>query len=169
MKLYLLSDIDMLLFCGWAIRGRLDGIGEKRYMEANNKYLDDFDEEKLSTYGVFLDVVNLYGGTMKKNLPIAGFEWSDISLDKIMQTSEEIDVEYFVMVDLNNLNYFHDSQIGIPLAADKFKKNVHMLSQYQLDLGNKTSQIAKLHKTLQIKQFFCHYSVLSFTANRGSK
>ena len=97
---------------------------------------------------------------MEKYLPIAGFEWPDISLDKFMQTSEEIDVEYFVMVDLNNPNYLHDSQIGFPLAAEKIKKDVHMLSQYQLELGNKTSQIPKLLKTLQIKQnFFCHYSV----------
>ena len=66
-KLDLLSDIEMLLFCERAIRGGLNGIGEKRYMKANNKYLLDFDEEKPSTYGLFLDVVNLYGGTMIKN------------------------------------------------------------------------------------------------------
>ena len=65
-KLDLLSGIDMLLFCERAIRGGLNGIGEKRYMKANNKYLHDFDEGKPNTYGRFLDVVNLYGGTMIK-------------------------------------------------------------------------------------------------------
>ena len=40
-KLDLLSDTDMLLFCEGAIRGSLNGIGEKRYMKANNKYLDE--------------------------------------------------------------------------------------------------------------------------------
>ena len=60
-KLDLLSDIDMLLFCERAIRGGLNGIDGKRYMKANNKHLDDFDEEKMSTFGLFLDVVNLYG------------------------------------------------------------------------------------------------------------
>ena len=81
----------MLLFCERAIRGGLNGIGEKRYMKANNKYVHDFDEGKPITYGLFLAVVNLYGGTMKK-LPTGGFEWSDISLDKIMKTSDESDV-----------------------------------------------------------------------------
>ena len=57
-KLDLLSDIDMLLFCERAIRGGLNGIGEKQYMKANNKYLHDFDEEKPSTHGLFLDVFN---------------------------------------------------------------------------------------------------------------
>ena len=59
-KLDLLSDIDMLLFCERAIRGGLNGIGEKQYMKANNKNLHDFDEGKSITYGLFLDVVNLY-------------------------------------------------------------------------------------------------------------
>ena len=68
-KLDLLSDIDMLLFCEKAFRGGLNGVRDKRYMKANNKYLDDFDEEKPSTYGLFLDVVYLYGGRMMKKLP----------------------------------------------------------------------------------------------------
>ena len=67
LKLDLLSDVDMLLFCERAIRGSLNGIGEMRYMKANNKQLDDFDDEKPCTYGIFLDVVILYCGTMMKN------------------------------------------------------------------------------------------------------
>ena len=53
LKLDLLSDIDMLLFCERAIRRGLNGIDEKRYMKAKNQYLDDFDEEKPSTNGLF--------------------------------------------------------------------------------------------------------------------
>ena len=33
-KLELLSDIDMLLFCEKGIRGGLNGVGEKRYLKA---------------------------------------------------------------------------------------------------------------------------------------
>ena len=65
-KLELLSNIDMLLFCEKAIRGGLNGIGEKRIMKANNKYLSDFYQSTPSIYGLFLNVVNLYGGTMTK-------------------------------------------------------------------------------------------------------
>ena len=148
-KLDLLSDIEMLLFCERAIRGGLNGIGEKRYMKANNKYLHDFDEKKLSTYGLFLDVVNLYGGTMMKKLPIGGFEWSNINLDKIMQTSDESDVGYFVMVVLNYPYNLHDCHNDFPLAAEKLKIDTEMLSQYQVELGNKTSHIPKLLETLQ--------------------
>ena len=167
-KLDLRSHMDTLLFCERAIRGGLNGIGEKRYMKANNKYLDDFNEEKPSTYGLFLDVVNLYGGTMMKKLPTGGFEWSDISLDKIMQTSDESDVGYFVMVDLNYSSNLHDCHNDFPLAAEKLKIDAEMLSQYQLELGNKTSHIPKLLDTLQsTHNYACHYSVLKFYCQQG--
>ena len=65
-ELEFLSDVDMLLFCEKAIRGGLNGNGEKRFMKAHNPYLPDFDKTKPTTYGLFLDVVNLYGGTMMK-------------------------------------------------------------------------------------------------------
>ena len=45
-NLDLLSDIDILLFYERAIRGGLNRIGGKRHMKANNKYVDNFNEEK---------------------------------------------------------------------------------------------------------------------------
>ena len=168
MKVDLLSDRDLLLFCERAIRGRLDGIGEKRYMKANNKNLDDFDEEKPSRYGLFLNVVNLYGGTMMKKLPTGGFEWSDISLDKIMQTSDEINVGFFLMVELIYPSNLHDSHNDFPLDAEKLKIYAEMFFQCQVELGNKTSHIPKLLETLQSKRnYVCHHSVLKFYCQQG--
>ena len=137
-------------------------------MKANNKYLEDFDEEKPSTFGLFLDVVNLYGGTMMKKLPTGGFEWSDISLCKIIPTSDEIYVGYFVMVDSNYPSNLHGCHNDFPLAAEKLKIDTKMLSQYQVELGNKTSHFTKLLETLQSKQnYACHYSVLKFYCQQG--
>ena len=96
-------------------------------------------------------------------LPTGGFEWSDISLDKIMQTSDESDVGYFVRVELNYPSNLHDCHNDFPLAAEKSTIDAEMLSQYQVQLGNKTSHIPKLLKTLQSMQnYACHYSVLKF-------
>ena len=51
-----------------------------------------------------------------------------------------------------------------PQAAEMFKIDVEMLSQYQLELGSKTSQIPETPKTLQSKQNdVCYYSVLKFS------
>ena len=88
---------------------------------------------------------------MMKKLPTDGFEWSDISLDKIMQTSDKSDVGYFVMVDLNYASNLHDCHNEFPLAAEKLKIDAEMLSQYQVELGNKTSHITKLLETLQFQ------------------
>ena len=162
----LLFDIDMLLFCERTIRGGLNGISEKRYKIANKKYLNAFDKEKPSTYGLFLDVVNLYGGTRTKKLPTGDIEWSDISLDKIMQTSDESDVGYFVMVDPSYPSNLHDCQKRLP--SEKLTIDAEMLSQYQVQLGNKTSHIPELLETSQSEQnYACHYSVLKFFCQQG--
>ena len=73
----------MLLFCEKAIRGGLNGIGEKLFMKANNPYLPDFDINKPTTYGLFLDVVNFYGEIMMKKMSLGGFKWVNITLQEI--------------------------------------------------------------------------------------
>ena len=139
-------------------------------MKPNNKFLDDFDDEKPSTFGLFLDFINLYGGTMMKKLPTGGFELSDISLEKIMKTSDESDVGYFVMVEFNYPSNLHDCHNDFPLAAETSAIDAEMLSQYQLELRNKSSHIPKLLETFRPKpNFACHFSVLNFFVNRGSK
>ena len=56
-NLGLLSDIDMLLFFEKCIRGGINGIGELRHFQANNKHMESFDNTKLSVYGAFYDVI----------------------------------------------------------------------------------------------------------------
>ena len=50
----------MYLFIEKGLRRRICYIG-KRYCEANNKYLKDYDPTKPSKYISYLDVNNLYG------------------------------------------------------------------------------------------------------------
>ena len=47
----------------------------KRYAKANNKYMNDYDLEKLSTFITYLDKNNLYGWSMSEHLPYENFEW----------------------------------------------------------------------------------------------
>ena len=59
-KLYLLSDIDMLLMVEKGIRvGICHSIC--RYAIANNKCMKDYDKNKKSSYLKYWDVFNLYG------------------------------------------------------------------------------------------------------------
>ena len=69
-------------------------------MKANNLYLADYNSTKPSTYGLFLVVVNLYGGLMTRKRRTGNFKWVEKSLEDILETSDESKERYFVMIDL---------------------------------------------------------------------
>ena len=94
LKLDFLSDIDLLFFFETKIREGLIVVDGKRYIKANNKYLDDIDVEKHSVYANFLDVVNLNCETKMEKLPTGKFHWSDNSLAVIEQTPGGKDIGY---------------------------------------------------------------------------
>ena len=73
-KLEKISDIDQYLFIEKGTRGGISYIAE-RYAKANNKYVNDYDQEKLSTFITYLDKNSLYGWTMSKYLPYGEFRW----------------------------------------------------------------------------------------------
>ena len=74
-KLELLSDYDMLLMVEQGIRGGVSMIS-KRYGQANNKYMKEYNPNLPTKYITYLDANNLYGGwAMSKSLPTHGFRW----------------------------------------------------------------------------------------------
>ena len=73
-KFELLTDIDMLIIVEKGIRaGIFDAIHQ--YAKVNNKYMNEYDKYKESSYLKYWDVNNLYGWTMSQNLPVNNFEW----------------------------------------------------------------------------------------------
>ena len=81
-QLELLSDPDMLLMIESGIRGGIARISH-RHAKANNEYVGtEFDSAEESKFISYLDVNNLYGWAMSKQLPTSGFEWmTDNELD----------------------------------------------------------------------------------------
>ena len=73
-ELELLNDYDILMMFEKGIRGGITHIS-KRYAEANNKYMKDYNHNKESTYIQYLDANNLYGWAMSQSLPTHGFKW----------------------------------------------------------------------------------------------
>ena len=55
-----ISDIDKYLFIEKGLRGGISYI-DKRFAKANNKYMNDYDPQKPSTFITSLDTNNLYG------------------------------------------------------------------------------------------------------------
>ena len=67
-ELQLLHDYDMLMMFEKGIRGGISHIS-KRYGQANNKYMKDYDPDEPSTYIQYLDANNVYGWAMSQSLP----------------------------------------------------------------------------------------------------
>ena len=68
-KLENISDIEMYLFIEKGLTGRISYIA-KRYSNANNKYMNDYDPKKPSKFSTYLDMNNLCGWAMSDYLTV---------------------------------------------------------------------------------------------------
>ena len=101
-ELELLTDYDMVLMVEEGIRGGICH-AVQRYAHANNKYMNDYDRKKKSSYIQYLDANNLYGKAMTEKLPVRGFKWvNDIS--KIDDKGYILDVDVDYPIKLQNLH-----------------------------------------------------------------
>ena len=129
--LQLLHDYDMLMMFQQGIRGGITHIS-KRYAEANNKYMKNYNPGKESTFIQYLDANNLYGWAMSQNLPTHGFRWmSNITKEQVMEILEKANHSmlntgkkgYIFEVDLEYPEHLWDSHNDYPLAPESVKVN----------------------------------------------
>ena len=86
-----------------------------RYAEANNKYMNNYDENTESSFLEYVDANNLYGWAMPQKLPVDNFKW--IKKDDLLKFDESV-----------IKNYDKNSDKGYILEADvEFPKNLHKL------------------------------------------
>ena len=130
-NLELLKDYDMLMMFEQGIRGGITHIS-KRYAEANNKYMKNFDKTKPSTFVQYLDANNLYGWAMSQKLPTHGFKWIDVNKSKVLKLLEKKDTNqgFIFEVDLDYPESLWDSHNDYPLAPDKLKGNDKLICSF---------------------------------------
>ena len=128
--LELLHDYDMLMMFERGIRGGITQIS-KRYAEANNKYMVNYDPSKPSTYIQYLDANNVYGWAMSQPLPTHGFKWlKDLTVDSLINLLERANVSgrntnkgYIFEVDLVYPRKLWKSHNDYPLAPERMTIN----------------------------------------------
>ena len=127
-ELQLRHDYDMLMMFEKGIRGRISHIS-KRYAETNNKYMDNYDFSKPTTYIQYLDANNLYGWAMSQSLPTHGFKWmKDLTIDTVIdlldkKRNPEVKKGYTFEVDLDYPPNLWKSHNDYPLAPEKMIVN----------------------------------------------
>ncbi|XP_033115278.1 uncharacterized protein LOC117115545 [Anneissia japonica] len=167
--LELLTDLDMHLMIEKGIRGGLTMVSH-RYCKFNNKYMDDYDETKPSTYGIDLDENNLYGCSMRQSLPVSDFRWIDPGeYKKVLEAKVDADKGYFLEVDLEVPKELHDLFNDYPLAPEMLAPRREWMSPYQLNLlGDDEPKDEKLVPTLMSKtKYVLHYRNLQFYLAKG--
>ena len=128
-KLEKVSDIDKYLFTEKGLRGGISYIA-KRYAKVNNKYMNDYDPKKQSTFISYLDMNNLYGWAMSEYLSYEGFKWlANVDEFDVMLISENL-IGYLLEVDLEYPNELHELHNDYPLAPKKLAVSGNMLSNY---------------------------------------
>ena len=117
-ELELLGDVDQLLMIEKGIRGGNSNVF-KRFAQANNKFMKNFDPAKKSKFLVYLDANNLYGWAMSQPLPVGDFAWmSKEELQNWERFVEDEGVGCILEVDLEYPRELHDLHNDFPLAPE---------------------------------------------------
>ena len=153
-KLELITDINMLLMIENGMCGGVCHV-VRRYVEANNKYMDNYDENKESPFSPYLDENNLYGCLMTRKLPVGGFKWvknvSKIDEEFIKNYDENSNIGLFLKVDIECPKELHDLHSDLPFLPEKMGINRH--SKLVCTLYDKKGYVAHIRN---IKQALNH-------------
>ena len=149
-KLELLTDTDMLLMIEKRIRGRMCQ-AIRSYAKANNKYINNYDEDTESLYLTYLDANNLYGWAMSQKLPVNGFKWVNKLLkfieSFIKDCNENSNRGYFLEVDVEYPNKLFNLHKYFRFLPDKMK--IEKCNKLACDIQDKENYVVHIRALKQ--------------------
>ena len=173
-KLELLSEPDMYLFMENSIRGGTSYIA-KRYAQANNPYMTDYDPAKEDVTLLYVDANNLYGLAMVQPLPIDGFTW--LNAEEVEQLSEENEIlalpddgptGYHFEVSCYIPDMYHDKYKDFPPLPENIVITEDMFTPFMREMWNErpddTTRLAP--NLFPKKKYTIHYRHLKFLLTR---
>ena len=147
-ELELLTDYDMLLMVEEGIRGGICH-AVQRYAHANNKYMNDYDRKKKSSYIQYLDANNLYGKAMTEKLPVKGFRWMD--------DISKIDEDFVKVYNKNdNKGYILNVDVDYPSKLQNLLSDLPFLPE-RMVINNTKKLVCNLNDK---KNYLVHINVL---------
>ena len=166
-ELELLTDNSMLMMFEKGIRGGMCQATYK-YAKANNKYMENYDQNKEPSFLMCVDANNLYEWAMSKKLPVDNFKWvDDLSMfakDFIKSYDEGGDIGYMLVVDVEYSKNLHMLHSDLPFLPDRMK--VNKVNKLVCNLNDKENYSIHI---LALKQALNHglelkrvHSVISF-------
>eukprot|EP00732_Lithocolla_globosa_P001374 Lithocolla_globosa_v1_NODE_674_length_3463_cov_2.828052.p1 type:complete len:601 gc:universal NODE_674_length_3463_cov_2.828052:2865-1063(-) len=180
-SLELISDKEMYHFIEKSKRGGLSMI-TTRFAQANNKYMPNFDKTKESTYLMYYDMNNLYGGAMCRNLPTNDFKWIDRNelnktqeyINKVLNSNIDDNKGYILGINGYWPDHLHDKLNDFPPMPDTMIIKNEELSEYRINLKEKfndtivENKVDKLVANLKPKtDYILHYSLLKYCIELG--
>ena len=135
-KLEKIPDIDKYFFTEKGLAGM--SYIAKRYAKANNKYRNDYDAKKPSTFISYLDMNNSYAWAMTEYLPYERFKWlKNVDGFHLMSISQKSPIGLFLKVDLEYPDELHKLHNYYPLAPEKLAIFSNTLSHYCKEIADK--------------------------------
>ena len=125
-ELELITDYDMLLMIEVGIRrGICHAI--QRYAKTNNKYMNNYNKNKESSYIQYLDANNLYGMAMSEKLPMKEFKWivgiSGIDENFVKSYNKNNGKGYILKVDIDYPRELQNLHCDLPFLPEKMVVN----------------------------------------------
>ena len=173
-ELTLVHDQEVMYMWERMKRGGTSMIGH-RYGKANNPYLDDYDKDSPTSYIMYVDANNLYGGAMCESLPTDGgsfFTEFQETQEWVDQICAETEKGYILEVDMDYPAEIHDLHCSYPLAVESMAVTEEMLSPTMAAMmkavGRKLSGEPKLIPNLYDKKnYVLHSRLLQFYLKHG--
>ena len=121
-KIELISDPDMFQMIRSNIRGGICQLNY-RYVEANNKYMKNYDKDKEDVYLMYFDCNALYSHVIKSYLPEKNFKFlseEEIRSLDIANIPNDNEIGYIFEVDIEYPFYLHNEHNELPFLAEHF-------------------------------------------------
>ena len=167
-----MSDLKVLDIMERQKKGGLTFVGAKRHAVANNKYMDNYDENKESNYIMYLDANNLYGWATSQPLAYDKVEINkDIDIKTVLETPDDNEDGYVIECDLHFPKQIHEKLKQYPPAPENISPKDEWLSDYRKELKkqlNIKGNTAKLVPHLKDHNNYCiHYRNLKYLVQLG--